>query len=124
MHTPWASSRLAALLCEVQVSLGEVVVSARVGGEDVKGDAQITMMRGKRKHIYDYTITGTLDVQVLGSESAGGSFNLGDVTADLESEVEVRLPLLTGVDVGQARRVVETALRAALKQFDDEFKAK
>lgn len=77
---PWvrcASARLATLLGEVRVSLGEAVVCARVGGDDVKGDAQITMMRGKRKHIYDYTITGTLNI--LDSESAGGTFTLGRI---------------------------------------------
>lgn len=61
----------------------------------IEGDAQISMLRGKRKHIYDFTIE--LSVLVSDSSSGGadvleGTASIADITAD--QEVSMMRPVL------------------------------
>jgi len=47
----------------------------------VKGDAQISMLRGKRKHIYDFTAELAI---IVWEDILEGTVTIDDITADLE----------------------------------------
>ena len=110
----------------------------------VTAHAQVTMLRGRRKHLCDvslelgWRLTASLSGQVL-----QGSLHLSDLSADRDYEVgEVTAKLLDGKplprgaalppallqvfqrDVQAERGALRTAVHAQLMRFIDELKAK
>ncbi len=62
--------------------------------EEVTGDAQVTLLRGKKKHVCDYTVSLKWNILVTFSEISKAPINLNgtiqvlDITADREYEVD------------------------------------
>ena len=60
IHTPWAKERLTQLISAIHItpySSAEYDISVRVKAVSaIDGDAQISMVRNKRKHIYDFKV--------------------------------------------------------------------
>lgn len=123
VFTVWATQRLTELLKVVSTTMGEFFVSVQEV-KSVEGDAQITMMRGRRKHIYDFKVELDWTVRHGGRETSGNII-ISDITGDEEYEFQVEgarnLPteLLRLPDSG-----LQFALRAALSAFCVEFKSK
>lgn len=55
--TEWAKRRLEDLFKDVEINLPAGDATVRITKiNSIAGDAQITTARGKRKHIYDFTL--------------------------------------------------------------------
>ena len=58
----------------------------------VDGDASVTMIRGKKKFIYDYIINLDWKLQLSGIVIATGSVTVGDVTSEGDYTVNNTTP--------------------------------
>lgn len=151
--TGWAKRRLEELFKDLEVSLpaGDATVRIKTVSS-VAGDAQITLARGKRKHIYDFTIDLQWEVCVIlthmtswlqlfadmcvgwqleiDEHKAMGSIKLVDVNADGEYEIEVEIDRqsspptrpLLDTYVKRSGDGLQPALVAKLMEFRDEFR--
>ncbi len=93
----------------------------------VEGDAQTTMMRGKRKQICDFTI----DMEWVATGKDGtlleGQLTINDVTADKEYEFCCSYPKVgyQQKDALEKRiKVLQQTITTALESFFEEFSAK
>lgn len=77
------------------------------------GDAQVTVNRGKRKYICDFTITITWTAAGADGKDFEGQLIINDVTADKDYEFEITYPSVSA-DFTQATR---TAMKAPLENF-------
>jgi activator of HSP90 ATPase len=80
-----------------------------------EGDAQVTVNRGKRKYICDFTVTVTWTAVAAGG--AGGEVEgqlvVNDVTAEKDYEYEVQYPASSSVFTQAAR----TALKGPMEKL-------
>lgn len=96
IHTPWAISKLREKMTALAFSsvdavnalpLDSVIVVSSV---EITGDASVTANRGKRKHIFDFTIKVdwklTVMEHAISPEIITGSISMHDVTADRDYE--------------------------------------
>lgn len=167
MLTPWASaelqSRLGALAAHIEATdaaatgqWGAYAASSALQSLDicvtdvdsVAGDAQVSMIRGKRKHLCDYTVelkwslSYKHEAASSAAETVKGKLNVMDISADKEYEigaVEVThfngqvttlsaLPkhagLLVNAYVRKSGAGLQQLIHEALSQFCDDFKTK
>ena len=107
--TPFALETLKQLLETSSFKYGqyEVVVTEAV----VTGDAQVTMIRGKRKHLCDLSVSMQWQMKLEGEGSvrlAGGKLSVLDVTAD--GDFEINEVVLEGE--GSHRKAAEEVVRS------------
>jgi activator of HSP90 ATPase len=130
--TEWSRRRLEELFKDFEVNLPSGDASVRIKSvNSIAGDAQITMARGKRKHIYDFTIDLQWELEV-DEQKALGSIKLIDVNADGEYEIDVEVDRqsapstrsLIDAYVKRSGDGLQPALVAKLMQFRDEFRQK
>lgn len=123
VFTPWATQRLTELLKHASVTIdGSVVTVSEV--KSVEGDAQITLMRGRRKHIYDFKAELEWAVKGEGSDTTG-KIIITDITGDEDYEFQVEGGRELSAGLLRSRNSgLQLALRAALSSFCAEFKLK
>lgn len=96
--TPWATAELkrclGALAAHIDAPSAPGVESADIcvaEVENITGDAQVSMIRGKKKHLCDYCadIKWTLTARLAGGavETVSGKLQLLDISADQEYEI-------------------------------------
>lgn len=153
--TPWASSRLSELMKGIKVTVpAQAIGSGSASGvsiaavkvEGVTGDAQISMIRGKTKHICDFSLTLHWRMEVETNdgddEAVEGKMAVADITADRDFEigdVEVTqykgnsctasaLPQsvskLVSTYIKGLSQGLQLAVKEKLEAFCDEFKTK
>lgn len=131
-HTKWAHDRLREMLKLVSVKNEENTVAVAVTAvTDIVGDAEVTMLRGKRKHICDLSVTLQWIITNLPSQTeVKGDLVISDITADEDYEfasfsVSTADPLsLVATHVRADRSAFKIALVKALHTFLAEFKLK
>ena len=134
--TEWGRQRLTELLLEATFELpndlGTVTV-AKV--KDLTGDADITMMRQKKKWLFDWAFT--LEWRIEELKDAGpckGTLKYPDVTPDCDGEYEAQYEVDRSTPP-KARAVLETFVRSAsqgiqpavsaqIQKFIDEYNTK
>jgi tetratricopeptide (TPR) repeat protein len=132
IFTPWATDRLKQLMmeglrCKVDGSRPNLIIAAK-DVTSIKGDAQISMIRGKRKHIYDFSmeisLSGSMADETMSME--GSIIKIEDVTADMEHEVEttIKAAMLSADEVKMIKKALEAEVNSILQRFDAEFKTK
>lgn len=126
-YTPFAKARIEQLLVGLcyDYIVDEKQCSIMVKGVEVTGDAEIACLRGKRKHIYDFTVI----VQWTCNDGAvDGSIEVSDVTAD--QEYEYRTPTIassvvsTQLHVSKQLKLFQQKVTEVLNAFAVEFKLK
>ena len=69
----WAREALETALLRASFTAASGEWSVRVaGGKDMKGDAEIVAMRGKRRHIFEFSFTLKWEVVFTGDGGGGG----------------------------------------------------
>lgn len=135
IHTPWAISRLRELLEQINLS---IPINECGGGtitlknSSVTGDAQVTMARGKVKHIYDFTATVDWKLELNDANDANGSFSIDDISGDREYEIQTTITSRGGENsmnlvnkyIKSQNQGVQPLLVNALNQFYEEFQQK
>lgn len=130
--TQWAKNRLEEVFKDLEVNLPVGDASVRIKRvSSVVGDAQITLARGKRKHIYDFTIDLQWELEVDDAKALG-TIKLIDVNADGEYEIDVEIDRqsapstrsLLDTYVRRSGDGLQPALVAKLMEFRDEFRQK
>ena len=85
-------------VCETDVSL--IIPEGEGGGggivtlekANLTGDAEITMNRGKRKHIYDFSAIVDWALEMEGdADDLKGSFAIEDISGDREYEIVTKV---------------------------------
>lgn len=100
VHTPWAIERLKQLIEAVAVPVDDTVCGGTgrisIKKSVVTGDAQVTMARGKVKHIYDFSATVDFVVDMDSADKdITGTLQIEDISGDREYEFQtttVRAP--------------------------------
>lgn len=87
--TPWAKERLCAVLTGVVVEQDGKRVKVVCSVGNITGDAEIVAMRGKRKHVCDFTVNAKFTVENSddSAELVTGDLLLHDITADGDYEI-------------------------------------
>jgi hypothetical protein len=127
----WAKKKLKEMLTKVKFMLpssqGSVTVTTVRG---LQGDASITLTRGKKKYIYDYS--AEIDFQAdLKGDKVKGTVNVSEITGESSYEIAVRL---SGSPAASARTLVSQYIQSSTKglqaeivktldSFLDEFKS-
>lgn len=106
--TPWVTASLAEAFGSINVTMAEgyippairaavpdavTIVIESTGTDNVTGHAQVTLMRGKKKHVCDFsaTIQWSLLITFAGERppaQVSGTLAVQDITADREYEIE------------------------------------
>lgn len=135
-HTPYAVQRITELLSSEDMFHTDSASgsSIRVKSlKDIVGDAEITMLRGKRKHIYDFQLTIRWELSSASGRSVEGDLVVADVTADqdydfasvtVDGEVPADLSSLVASQAKGDKGMLRKKIIAALNTFDKEFKLK
>jgi tetratricopeptide (TPR) repeat protein len=132
-HTPWAVKRLEELLEFAEAGLpGDGNVSVKKV-KSVKGDAEILIVRGKRKVVYDLSIELEWEL-VRGEAKANGSMTITDISADLDLEVSVQVDRSKALTsdanemvkshVQSGKVGLQRAVLDGIEKFVEEFKSK
>eukprot|EP01041_Mallomonas_annulata_P001186 gene1186-2310_t len=162
VFTPWAQQRLRELLSSISITCNNnnTTATTTTTAKDkylykiiisevkaVEGDAQITLMRGKRKHIYDFkadllwTLTCHNTNENNDNENtdnteiskATGKLTVLDISADREYEFVLEVSNTTGSEdlstqiksfIKSDKYGLKPAIVTTLTVFDDEFKSK
>lgn len=125
MYTPFSKNRITELLLslidypingEYSITIKEIL--------DLSGDAEITVLRSKRKHIYDFTCKCSITLTSNNQNVSDGEALINDITAD--GEYELGYFTLTNKSINQSNIKASFSKRVfeLLKNFDDEFKLK
>lgn len=93
------SSRLKGLIFDVPAGAGGKIVTTAV--EDIKGEANISSSRGKRRFLLDLTFKVLFEVEIEGGKGSG-TFVVTELTTDDEPEISVEI----GADSSPAVREV------------------
>lgn len=93
--------------------------------KNIIGDAQITMMRNKKKFIYDLSC----DVILILNDSIEGNVKIEDITADNDPTIQISWKSTTGNGTGNGigiviNKYITDKLKKVLLDFDVEFKSK
>lgn len=117
--SPWAcdylSTSLGALSAEEVLDNGEAVTITSSGVEGLVGDAQVTMVRGKRKHLADFSCTVRWVLRTSEGVLEGG-LPIADISADGEWELgEPAVDKLDGTPI--ERRSLNASLQDTLRQL-------
>ena len=91
--------------------------------EKLEGDSQLTMARGKKKIVYDYTVTVGVIVRLSSGASSNCNITVSDITSDLNSEVDVQLVSRAAFNVAAVSKSLSTQVKRALSTAHDELKA-
>lgn len=101
----------------------------------MEGDAEITTLRMKRKHVYDFTISIRWKA-TINSELVEGDVVIEDITADGEYEVSsfsidnkqnvlsAEVNKFVTLEIKNKQNGFISSLYKALKEFEIEFKSK
>jgi len=122
-YSPWFVSRLTELLTPLVIQSNDYKVSV-TEVTNITGDAQITMMRGKRKHIYDVSleIKFTIESSTASTSSVAGSLLVQDITADLEYDFVFTIP--NNSFASNLKSEIQKSVSKILALVDAEFKEK
>lgn len=139
-HTPWAVDRLSSLLNGVSL----IIPEGEGGGggtitlqqASLTGDAQVTVNRGKRKHIYDFSATVDWELEMDGdADGLKGSFSIEDVSGDREYEITTQVKKSSRhtvtnhvfnkyIKASSSKGNLQHAVVQALDKFYNEFQQK
>jgi hypothetical protein len=139
-HTPWAIERISNLLNGVSL----IVPDGEGGGGGIitmenaslTGDAEITVNRGKRKHIYDFSASVDWRLEMEGdADDLKGSFSIEDVSGDREYDIVTKVSKKSRHTVtnhifskyiksSASSGNLQYAIVQALDKFYDEFQQK
>ena len=164
--TAWANEHLRSLFASLSLSVAgeevhpqakallpdiaslQIEVSLSAAEDALSGHAQVTMLRGKKKHVCDYTLSLKWSLLATFADadksplSVQGSLSVLDITADKEFEIDqvavssyndanaslYTLPkeaaVLVGKYVRESERGVQKMVLDALNAFWDELKTK
>ena len=134
-HTPWAKETLEKLLKDIKLDTGNTVVTIKEV-KDICGDAEITSNRGKRKHIYDFSIKLIFSI-IMNENNTNydGEIKIDDVTADdCDFEFSVSYDKNNSNYNADIEKIITSQVKSTnglklliidrLKFFDKEFKSK
>ncbi|CAE7536575.1 HOP3 [Symbiodinium microadriaticum] len=139
VHTPWAVARLKQLIEETQVAIDDACYGgsgvARVKSATVTGDAQVTMARGKVKHIYDFSASVEWEIEMDSLDNdITGSYQVEDISGDREYDFQVssvvnrqasaNAVVNKYIKSGSEANGLQQAIIKALLAFHDEFQLK
>lgn len=132
--TSWAKPRLEELLVGVEAPLPNglgVVRTTKV--KNLTGDASITMMRNKKKHLFDFSFAVDWSVMLLDEGPCKGTLTFPDVSPDCDGEYEALCEVdrttppaaraLLDAYVKNPSQGLRPAICAAIQTFVDEFNA-
>jgi hypothetical protein len=92
--------------------------------DKIEGDSQLTMARGKKKLVYDYTVVVAVIVKSLSAGlSSNCNVNIADITSDLSSEIEVQLANKTGFNSAAVANILKARIKEALVAAQEELKS-
>lgn len=131
--TTVANNKLRDLVSTFESTFVELKLCAKVEKaiETLEGDAQVTMMRGKKKLIYDYTLTFPMSLygMVDDTESASSNdsimeiqVNIVDITADMEHEIQLKLVTGASSMFQAIRPSITQAVEGLLHRFHEFLK--
>jgi len=134
-HTPWAKETLEKLLKDIKLDTGNTVVTIIKEVKDICGDAEITSNRGKRKHIYDFSIKLIFSIIMNENTNYDGEIKIDDVTADdCDFEFSVSYDKNNSNYNADIEKIISSQVKSTnglkpviidrLKFFDKEFKSK
>ena len=135
-HTPFAVQRITELLSSEDMAHADSASGCTIKVKSLKeitGDAEITMLRGKRKHIYDFQLTIHWELSSASGKCVEGDIVVADVTADqdydfasvaIDGVVPSELVSLVAVQAKSDKGALRKKIIEALKLFDKEFKTK
>eukprot|EP00747_Dinoflagellata_sp_TGD_P168121 gnl/TRDRNA2_/TRDRNA2_193795_c0_seq1.p1 gnl/TRDRNA2_/TRDRNA2_193795_c0~~gnl/TRDRNA2_/TRDRNA2_193795_c0_seq1.p1 ORF type:complete len:422 (-),score=103.37 gnl/TRDRNA2_/TRDRNA2_193795_c0_seq1:45-1244(-) len=123
---------LSGITFDVPTSTGGTISATRV--TDIKGDANISVSRGKRRHLLDVSFTVEYEAKV-GEKTGKGKLNYSEVNTNADDEAEVSMEVdrtstpaeLTEVlnsFVKSGGQGLQPLLTAEIKKFIEEYKAK
>mmetsp|Transcript_21703 Transcript_21703/g.31584 ORF Transcript_21703/g.31584 Transcript_21703/m.31584 type:complete len:395 (-) Transcript_21703:80-1264(-) len=135
VHTPWALERLKELLQGVRIPVTEYGGGTLyIKSATLTGDAQVTMARGRVKHIYDFSASGDWVLEMEGADDAAGTYQIEDISGDREYEIQ---PTITKKGDADSTAVVNkyvknssqsngfhSSVTSALLAFHEEFMRK
>ncbi len=125
MHTPFSKNRITELLLslvdhpintEYSITIKEIL--------ELSGDAEITVLRSKRKHIYDFTCKCSITVTSNGQHVSDGEAVINDITADGEYELSTFSLTNKSINQSSIKGPFSKKVFELLKKFDEEFKLK
>jgi len=125
MHTPFSKNRITDLLLsivdhpintEYSITIKEIL--------ELSGDAEITVLRSKRKHIYDFTCKCSITVTSNGQHVSDGEAVINDITADGEYELSTFSLTNKSINQSSIKGPFSKKVFELLKKFDEEFKLK
>ena len=133
-HTPWAKETLENLLKDIKLESDNIIVSIKEVKE-INGDAEITSNRGKRKHIYDFSITLVFSLVMNENTTAyDGEIKIDDVTADGDFEFSFSYDKKNSNYNAEIEKVIKSQVKSTrglkaliierLNSFDKSFKSK
>jgi hypothetical protein len=91
--------------------------------EKLEGDSQLTMARGKKKLVYDYTANIVVIVRLSSGASSNCNITVSDITSDLSSEVEVQLVSKAGFNAASVTKSITGQVKQALSAAQEELRA-
>jgi len=134
IYTTWANERLNSLFINYNKTINISNYSFIFIIEKVSnliGDAQISIIRSKRKHIYDYSFTLNFILKLNDEVVSDGDINLIDISSSLDSEIFITVKpkdnyinILDNNITSTLKKDIEKDIRSLLVTFDNEFKDK
>lgn len=91
--------------------------------EKLEGDSQLTMARGKKKLVYDYTATVAVIVRLSSGASSNCNITVSDITSDQNIEVDTQLVNRASFNVAAVSKSLSTQVKRALSAAHDDLKA-
>jgi len=90
--------------------------------EKLEGDSQLTMARGKKKLVYDYTATVAVIVRLSSGASSNCNITVSDITSDQNIEVDTQLVNRASFNVAAVSKSLSTQVKRALSAAHDDLK--
>ncbi len=128
--TKWCKSAISQALASLSSESGSFAAKVTKVG-DVSGDASVIMSRGKKRYLFDHSVTLDFTVEDdVGDEAGKGKITLGDIssTAAGEGEYEMEVTFKKGGGATKVRdavdglkAVVKTALDGFVARFNTEY---
>lgn len=114
-HSPWAIKRLEELLEFVEIDIPGGFSASVSKIKSVKGDAEIMIVRGKRKTVYDLSVE--LEWTFKGSTASSfttcsGTMSITDISADLDMEISVQVDRSKSTVTNEANELVRTYIQS------------
>ncbi|KAJ0397724.1 hypothetical protein P43SY_007192 [Pythium insidiosum] len=115
--TAWAKTTLEGLLSGVSAPLGAVAGTIKVTGvSELKGDASIAVVRGKKRYIFDFTFALSCTATLADGSSVDGELRFLDASSDADGDYDVEVVVPSRYE-SEAGRAVHAAMSAPSSPF-------